>query len=154
MNALSLILAFALLNCFRGRGWVRGDRILACAGMGLAAGLYAASVAAGLLVALGTYYWALESWGRGFVAITGESLRERLRAMWWMSLRGLHIGPLFISLAAFFAEPSAMLLGLIGLLQGPCYFVMRYTPNWQSWAVARAELLFGAVIGAALALCL
>jgi hypothetical protein len=148
-----LALAFALLNCFRGRGWVPGDRIIACLGMGVCAGLYAGQWHIGITVALGTYLWALPAWGKHFVAITGATARERLRGLLGMSLRGLYLYPLFVALA-WLTTPWALPIGLGCLLQGPCYFAMRHTPDWQEWAVARAELLFGAVIGGMVSLCL
>lgn len=153
MMTAAFVAAFALLNCLRGRGWVRGDRWLACLGFGIVSWLYSDALHLGIVVAAGTYLWALPSWGEHFTAITGETLNARLRGTLGMSLRGLYLYPLFAALALL-TTPWALLFGLGCLLQGPCYFVTRHTPNWQEWAVARAELLFGAVMGGLLAACL
>lgn len=176
---LWLALAFAALNCFRGRGIVPGDRWIACLGMGLAAGLYAWSWQIGLAVAVGTFIWALPKWGAYFSAITGRisdakgigwvdaivdavfplprrspgwaTWQIRARGMLGMTLRSLYTLPLFVALAALTGNPHALLGSVVCLLQGPCYWLVGCFGE-RKWSVAAAEILFGAVLGFSVAL--
>jgi len=125
-----------------------------------------------LIVVAGSYVWLEQPWGQGFAAYTGvweprpntvhwiENICLKLypypgaglpdpkayaRGTLFMALRGLYIIPLFLGLAVFLGSPFVALLGLVGLMQGPSYGIMRWvTPcshgHWDCQA-APAEFL-------------
>lgn len=123
--------------------------------------------------------WATFGWGNGFLCVSGRDDREytenpllcrladvltgvtsldRLapaKAKAWgftyMTARGLYQYPLYVSLALL--NPYAPLIGLGCLLQGTCYRLVGLFPE-REWNVVGAELLFGAVTGLLISLCL
>lgn len=167
------VLSFAFLNLFRGRGWVPGDRILACAGFGLTAGAYFGFMPVGIAVAFGTFFWAV--WGWSFEEITGEHdpakyhswIRRagikafpldgsrdtnRVRGVLMKALRGLYLYPTFVALSLF-ATPWSLLIGLGSLLQGPVYYLAGKLVREEK-AVPLAEWLWGACMGGMIVLAL
>ena len=181
MEAIALALSFACLNCFRGRGIVPGGRIIACTLMGVLAGLAASSWPIAITIGLGTYLWALNAWGHGFTAIHGRPWpKDAVQVRWiywtvdrlmpdkhrnpgwhvhyykargtlWMSLRGLHLYPLFVALAWLQADTLPLFIGIFAVLQGPCYYLAGI-PKEHRWSVALAEAYYGAVIGMMIAI--
>lgn len=153
---------------------------------GAVTGLFAAwlgfdtqhAVVIGIATWIGVNIWAIPGWGAYFSAFTGENNMARKEVPWidWigdhlvpgtstaenrlrgtiqMSLRGLYIYPLFIFFGLYLT-PAAYFIGLLCLLQGPCYWVVGYIyyMPYAPYCVMVAELLFGAVIGAMLTLVL
>ena len=187
MEAILLALSFACLNVFRGRAKdfhvPTGGRIIACTLMGIVAAFASANVVIGLAVALGTFLWALNGWGKYFAAIHGRpSPANKVEVRWidwtvdhllprkprnpgWhvhyykargtlgMALRGLHLYPLFIALAWLQSDTLPLFVGLFAVLQGPCYYLAGL-PKEHKWSVAMAEAYFGVVIGMMIVTCI
>lgn len=65
--------------------------------------------------------------------------------MLWMALRGLFVVPTAVALAVINNNAWLALLGLLGLLQGPCYRIPGMFPE-SKWSGPAAELLTGAFV--------
>lgn len=135
--------------------------------------------AVGITVWLGFWLWSLQGWGEYFRAFHGNTAPPEKEVKWidkiaskvfphketkkWahrygtlgMSLRGLHILPMFAGLAYLQASPAILAVGAVcGLMQGAVYGspIARWLYNNKpgKWAVKSSEAIYGAVIGLSL----
>jgi hypothetical protein len=151
-------------------------RIYSCVMFGLIASLYAAATGSDAtvtftVVALGMFLWAVFGWGKYFSAIHGNDTYDEKEVFWidaildflpkpifrigrrytgmlGMALRGLHAYPMFAVLSYLEGNQSGYLLGLLTMLQGPCYFVTGCLPEkYKTRAVEIAEFATGTILG-------
>lgn len=179
MIEIAVIAACALINVLRGQGFLPRIASSSMTGtvMGLYAlslGLSTLDIGiASTITTLGVLVWRTPGWGKYFSAIHGRdselereiawidkagywlipprrftAMANRLRGTFQMALRGLFLYPTFACMAFFF-DHSALLLGLLSCLQGPIYFLAGRIVR-EERAVALAEVIMGAMIGALL----
>jgi hypothetical protein len=165
---MMLSLYFAALNRARGGEWGKPytSRGITSALCGVGAGLYAMSWQVGCIVTIGMWFWCVFGWGDYFdfsqlrnneISIIDKVVYvifspSQYADMLAMALRGMFIYPMFAALAVY-GYTGAWVYGFVGLLQGIIYWVS-YRLFYGRDYVAFAELITGAVLGAALQLSL
>lgn len=164
-----LAMAGAILNRVRGmdKTWIPHSQYIskytvACA-WGVIFGLAALDAGFGVIVALGMAFWSAFGWGDYFDFSARPN--KEVRLIDWavgllivpgakadtisMSLRGLFILPMFVGLGMYHGNMVAVLIGLVGLLQGPIYYICQWIDedNRAGFKTIAAEACCGALYG-------
>lgn len=90
---------------------------------------------------------------RNWQTMTPEEIR--LYGTIWMCIRGLFLYPLFVWLAWYRQDPFPLFVGLCSLSQGMVYHVIGWNiMKGSPYGVRYAEIVYGAIIGWMILVCL
>lgn len=172
-----LVVLFGLINFVRGRGYISKAYTSFLAGIVYALfsfneyGIIDRAAIDGLIVFLGVWLWAAYGHGKYFMSFHGEDKMREKEVPWigwltdklytpkdtpasrrkWgtiaMSLRGLHIFPMFLALGIY--HNTFLFTGVAFLLQGVIYASTRYIKNEDN-RVMIAEIIIGLLMGSLL----